>query len=72
MEQMERASSCCQAIGTVFKPLSDPVLGVLSVLGPEDWEGEGKQGERFQESHGNFASLCQRLGWWDDGGFSEG
>lgn len=44
MEQMERASSCCQANGTVFKPLSDPVLGVLSGLVPEDWGVRGEAG----------------------------
>lgn len=40
---MERASSCCQASVTVFKPLSDLVLRVLSVPVPEDWAGWGRR-----------------------------
>lgn len=43
-------AAAAKQLGSVFKSLSDPALGVLSVLGPEDWEGEGKQWERLLES----------------------
>lgn len=63
---MERASSCCQANGTVFRHCLTQSSEYCRSWCQSTGRGRGSR-DRFQESHASLASLCPHLGlvgWW--------